>query len=143
MLTAHREIAKQSSYRNIVVATHVMVLLHNLAIPIANFRGYLRMPHGGRQQGLNSIHQPNEVGVSVGNLDLRDADRGSGAFRDSRDFQRKIAQSMQVSNFLRLKCTGTESSVENSILLYYNFLFWTIKEVIVKAFNDIFFDKRM
>ena len=141
LLTTHREVAKQSSYRNIIIATYIVIFLHNLTIPIANFRGYLCMPHSGRQKSFDSIYQPNKVGVSVGNLDLRDTDRSSSTFWNSRDFQRKITEPMQISNLLRLECTGTECSIENSLVLCDNFLFWTIKEVIVKAFNEILLNK--
>ena len=90
VLTTHREITDHLPGRYIGTTGLFNPLVDDLTIAITDFSGNLRMPHGAGQQSFDSIHQPNEIGVSIGNLDLRNANLGARTLRDRTNCQRQI-----------------------------------------------------
>ena len=143
VLTTHREVTDHLPGRYIGIASLFNPLVDYLTITITNFSRNLSMPHGAGQQSFDSIYQPDEVGVSIRNLNLRNANLGARTLGNRTNCQRQITQFMQVSNLLVFISARTHSISQNTIVFSNNFFNITIEEIIIEAINQIFVDKAL
>ena len=94
MLTAHREVTDHLPRRYISAAGLFNPLINHLTIAITDFSSNLSMPHRAGQQSFDSIYQPDEVGVGIGNFDLRNANLSARTLGNRTNCQRQVTQFM-------------------------------------------------
>ena len=143
MLTAHREVTDHLPGRYIGTAGLFNPLVDYLTIAITDFSGNLSVPHGAGQQSLDSIHQPNEIGVSIRNLDLRNANLGARALGNRTNCQGQKTQLMQVSDLLVFISARTHGIGQNTIVFSNNLFNITIEEIVIETIDQIFVDKAL
>ena len=143
VLTTHREVTDHLPGRYVGTAGLFNPLVDYLTITIADFSSNLSMPHGAGQQSFNGIYQPDEVGMSIGNFDLRNANLGARTLGNRTNRQRQITQFMQVSDLLVFIGTRTHSVGQNAVVFSNNLFNITIEEIVIETIDQIFIDKAL
>jgi hypothetical protein len=136
LVTTEVKVTEGTAARNIVITGLVIPLVHDFTVGVPDGRTDHRIPHLSGDEGFQSLTEPSEVRMGVGDAEDRAMDGDNHTFRKGNDLDREVTQAVQASNLLVVAEVLAKGVVHNPGILSHDLFLRLVEEVLVEVVNE-------